>query len=79
MHNKTQTLARIKGDKWDASELSDMKVAVYGGAAVVTGVWAGKGTSEGKSVNSHERWTDTWITRHGKWQCVASHASQIKK
>ena len=52
-------------------------VHLYGGAAVVTGTWVGKGTSDGKPVNAQERWTDTWVTI-GRWQCVASHSSPMK-
>ncbi len=78
VHNKAQTLARIKTDKWETNQISDVKVAVYDGAAVVTGTWVGKGTSDGKPVNAQERWTDTWVTRHGRWQCVASHSSPMK-
>ena len=78
VHNKAQTLARIKTDKWETNQISDVKVAVYDGAAVVTGIWVGKGISDGKPVNAQERWTDTWVTRHGRWQCVASHSSSTK-
>ena len=77
VHNKAQMLARIKTDKWETNQISDLKVAVYDGAAVVTGTWVGKGTSDGKPVNAQERWTDTWVTI-GRWQCVASHSSPMK-
>ena len=78
VHNKAQTLARIKTGKWETNQISDVKVAAYDGASVVTGTWVGKGTSDGKPVNAQERWTDTWVTRNGRWQCVASHSSPIK-
>src|SRR5208282_5709467 len=47
---------------------------------IATGNWVGKGSDEnGKPVDAHERWTDTWMKMsNGKWQCVASHASTIK-
>jgi ketosteroid isomerase-like protein len=76
---KTETLARTKAAKWETSQISDVKVMVYGKTAIATGVWVGKGTDEnGKAVDSKERWTDTWIKLAGKWQCVASQSSTIK-
>lgn len=79
VHNREQALALIKTGKWEANQISDLKVAVYGKAAVVTGTWLGKGTSNGKRVDARERWTDTWIRMpNGRWQCVASHSSAIK-
>jgi ketosteroid isomerase-like protein len=79
VHNKAETLARIKTAKWEINEISDLKVTVHGNAAVVTGTWRGKGTEGGKSVDAHERWTDTWVRMlNGKWQCVASHSSPMK-
>jgi ketosteroid isomerase-like protein len=78
--DKTATLARFKGAKWETNEISDVKVSVYGNTAIATGAWRGKGTSsDGKAVNASERWTDTWIKMpNGKWQCVASQSSPMK-
>jgi ketosteroid isomerase-like protein len=79
VHNKAESLARIKTAKWETNEISDLKVVAFGNAAVVTGAWRGKGTEGGKSVDARERWTDTWVRMpNGKWQCVASHSSPMK-
>lgn len=80
MTDKQQALAHVKVVKWETSEISDLKVTVYGKAAVATGIWVGKGTdADGKPIDARERWTDTWIkTYGGMWACVASHSSTIK-
>lgn len=79
VYNKAELLARIKTGKWETNEIGDLKVAAYGNTAVVTGTWRGKGTEGSKSVDTHERWTDTWVRMpNGKWQCVASHSSPMK-
>lgn len=80
MMSKQDTLAHVKTMKWETNEISDVKVTVYGKAAVATGVWVGKGTdADGKPIDTRERWTDTWIkTYGGTWACVASHSSTIK-
>ena len=77
---KTETLAHTKAAKWETNQISDVKVTVFGNTAIATGNWDGKGTDEnGKPVDAHERWTDTWMKMSdGKWQCVASHSSTIK-
>ena len=78
---KADTLAHIKASKWETNQISDVKVMVYGKTAIATGEWTGKGTDDnGKAIDTHERWTDTWVEMSGvgKWQCVASQGSTIK-
>jgi ketosteroid isomerase-like protein len=77
---KAETLATYKKTKWDSAEYDDVKVTVFGDAAIATGGFKGKGTDEsGKPMDLHERWTDTWVKMpNGQWQCVASHASPAK-
>jgi ketosteroid isomerase-like protein len=77
---KAETLAHTRAAKWETNQISNVKVTVFGNTAIATGDWEGKGTDEnGKAVDTHERWTDTWIKMSGgKWQCVASQSSTIK-
>jgi ketosteroid isomerase-like protein len=81
VHNKTESLAVAKATKYSSVEYEDVKVTVFGDTAIATGGFKGQGTDEsGKPFNSHSRWTDTWVKMpNGKWQCVASHGSNIKK
>ncbi len=80
MQNKSQTLATIKGGKWEINEISDVKVTTFGNTAIATGGWQGKGTlGSGKPIDAHERWVDTWMkTPNGKWQCIASASAPAK-
>jgi ketosteroid isomerase-like protein len=80
MHGKTEVVARTKKAKWVTNEIGDVKVAVHGDSAIVTGSWTGNGTdAAGKAVNAKERWADTWVkTANGKWQCVVSASAPIK-
>jgi ketosteroid isomerase-like protein len=77
---KAETLAHAKASKWEKNEISNVKVTAFGKTAIASGDWVGKGTdADGKAVDAHERWTDTWVEMSGgKWQCVASHGSAIK-
>jgi hypothetical protein len=86
---QTQSNGRLRGKqalldslmdskmKWQKAELSDVKVDLYGTAAVVTGRFTGEATQDDKAVHVNERWTDTWIRQDGSWKCVASHASEL--
>ena len=78
---KASDLALLKsGDDVITSwVLADMKVRVYGDAAVVTGRDTIKETYKGKDVSGQHRWTNTWVTRSGQWQCVAGHSSEIEQ
>ena len=79
MTGKAAVVKDAKSVKWSSAEYIDMKVTVHGDAAVVTGIFNGKGTDTGgKAVNVHERFTDTWVKMpDGKWLCAASHGSNI--
>jgi ketosteroid isomerase-like protein len=79
VYNKTQFLTSMKSGEDVISSLvtDDMKVRVYGDTAVVTGRNTGKETLKGKDISGQYRWTDTWVKKAGRWQCVASHWSKI--
>jgi ketosteroid isomerase-like protein len=80
VNNKAETLANYKKTKWDSAEYDDVKVTVFGGTAIATGGFKGKGTdASGKPVDRTARWTDTWVKMpSGEWQCVASQATLVK-
>jgi hypothetical protein len=75
--NKKGVLSALQsGDlKIESIKLSDMKVDVYGDAAVVTGNAAQKGSFKGLALPANVIFTDTFIKREGKWRAVASHRS----
>jgi ketosteroid isomerase-like protein len=76
---KAQSLATLKSgeDVVNSWVVDEMKVRVYGDAAVATGRSTIKETYKGEDVSGQYRWTDTWVKRAGRWQCVAGHSSEI--
>jgi len=78
--DRSKVLDNIKKSKWEVNEISDVKVTVSGNTAIATGAWRGKGTDQdGKSMDAHERWLDTWTKMpDGKWQCIASASAPAK-
>lgn len=74
--NKAGLLAELKNDTnvYTSARNERLTVRVYGpSAAVVTGSARARGMNkEGVSFDRTYRFTDTWVERDGKWQCVAS-------
>ena len=61
-----------------SSIVDDMKVRIYGDAAVVTGRFTTvRELYQGKNLSGRYRFTDTWGKRAGQWQGVAEHVSRI--
>jgi ketosteroid isomerase-like protein len=58
-------------------ELSEARVRRYGDVAVVTVKLATAGLFDGKNFNIHERETDVFKWRDGRWQAVLSHETMI--
>jgi hypothetical protein len=58
---------------------SDERIFVYENAAVVAGIYHAKGLNKGKPFDHYGRFTDTWVYLNGKWLCVATHTSALKK
>jgi len=79
IHSKAEEIASMKsGQGLVTSNVDDeVKIRVYGDAAVVTGRTTAKWIEKGKEGSSQIQWTDTWIRRNGRWQCVADHVSNI--
>jgi len=62
-----------------SSITDDMKVRIYGDAAVVTGRTTTVNEQyKGKDISGQYRWTDMWVKDYlGHWRCVAEHVSRI--
>jgi len=78
IRRKSDTLDRINMAKWQVYEISDIKIVLQGNMAIATGTWRGQGTlGDGKAVDAHEHWLDTWH-KNGKWQCIDSASAPVK-
>lgn len=56
------------------SELADLHVHIYGDAAYVRGIGV---NSENGRPTGKTRFTDIFVYRDGRWQCVAGHDSRF--
>src|SRR5678816_3845374 len=53
----------------------DVRVRVYGDAAVETGRSTMNGQDKGKAVPHDTRFTRVWVKQQGRWRLVANHYS----
>ena len=81
MATRSEMIAGMKSGatKYDMFTVEDMKVHVYGDAAVVTGKGSLKGKENGKPIDEVIRFTDTWVKRDGRWVCAATQVTRIPK
>jgi ketosteroid isomerase-like protein len=79
--DRSKFLADISDPKFKPAVMTvaDMKIVAYSQAAIVTGSYHVKGSYNGKPYEHFGRFTDTWVIDKGKWECVASHSSLVKK
>ena len=75
---KAERAAEIKTAHITSATLGDVKVRVFGDAAVVTGTDDEVTIENGKKSTDHYAWTDVFVKRNGKWLAVASQTTQIK-
>ena len=55
----------------------DVRVRVYGNAAVETGLSTMNGQDKGNAVPHDTRFTRVWVKQQGRWRLVANHYSSI--
>jgi Domain of unknown function (DUF4440) len=79
--DKAKFLADVKDPQFNLTNLTiqGVKVNMYADSAVVVGAYRTKGSYQGKPYEHFGRFTDTWVFTEGRWQCVASHTSLLKK
>jgi ketosteroid isomerase-like protein len=80
VRTKVEVIRELKAGNinYQAAKTEELKVLLHGGAAVVSGRWRGQYVYQGKTVKLLERFTNFYVRRAGRWQCVASHGSAIK-
>jgi uncharacterized protein (TIGR02246 family) len=82
---KAQWMANHKLDEektarstYDAFDVDDLSVRVYGETAVVTGRSTPKGRdSKGGAITGRYRFTRVWVKRQGRWQVIAFQGTRI--
>jgi ketosteroid isomerase-like protein len=85
---RAQWLAEAKGGDpaeakpgtthYEALDVDDLAVRVYGDTAVVTGRTTPRGTTaKGQPMTGRYRFLRVWVKRQGRWQAVAFEGTRI--
>jgi ketosteroid isomerase-like protein len=73
--NRATTLTKAAGHAAVHHELSELQPHVNGDSGYIRGLAAAV-NAEGKLV-ANVRFTDVYVYRDGRWQCVAGHESMV--
>jgi len=65
--------------KFQSITTDEVRIRVYGNAAVETGRSTMKGQDAGKVVPEENRFTRVWIKQGSRWRLVANHYSNVMK
>jgi len=81
LRTKAQILSGFKSGSfnYDAREISDLEVRVYGDAAVVTGHALQKGIENTKDYSGENRFTRVYVKQNSHWLSVALQATLVAK
>ena len=77
--DKARELALIRDfdQQVESARQDDFTVQVYGDAAVVWFTLRLVGLRQGQRAEVSYRYTDVFVRRDGRWQCVSSHSTRI--
>ena len=78
--NKKQLLAATKSDmtKFESAINSEMKALVFGDTAIVHGLMTSKSSMGRKDTSGQDRYTDVFVKRDGRWQCVTGYSTKVQ-
>jgi ketosteroid isomerase-like protein len=81
VRDKSRQLAFTRsGDlKLESGRSDDVRVRVYGNAAVMTGRFTARGQFRGERIDVRERYTAVWVKSRGRWRLVAEQGNEIKR
>jgi ketosteroid isomerase-like protein len=75
--NKAETIESLRtSDHYDAVTPREMNVRFFNGIAVVNGRFSERAVSAGQDLTGKYAFTDVWIKRNGRWQCVAFQSTR---
>lgn len=77
IYSKADAIEDVKTGTHESLELDNIKVRLYGDAAVVTMGQTEKSRHGDKDFSGHYLFTDVWARKNGQWIAVASHGSRV--
>jgi ketosteroid isomerase-like protein len=80
--NKQQDIELLTGGRYKILAqpgLSDISVTMYETVALVRGMNSVKATLDGKDASGTNMFTDVFVWRDGRWQCVSTQSVKVQK
>jgi ketosteroid isomerase-like protein len=81
--NRSGAIKEFKGETDRLEKSTNSNVVIHpisGNAAIVTGMTNDIGKDNtGKKFDRVFRWTDTFVNRNGKWECVATQVTLVSQ
>ena len=74
---KELALAEAFAQRVESAVPGEFTVKEYGETAVVWFTLRLAGIRQGERAETVLRYTDVWILRDGRWQCVSSHSTRV--
>ncbi|MGA0555539.1 nuclear transport factor 2 family protein [Larkinella sp. VNQ87] len=63
---------------YEAIDIQEQKVHLYGNTAVISGICLVKATNNGQTINSKLRYTDVYVKKGKQWQMVAWQSLRLQ-
>jgi ketosteroid isomerase-like protein len=80
MVGKTEYVKSIEGDTvFTAFKIDELKVRVYGDAAVVLGLATITAKTKGEDESGRYSFTDVFVKMKGEWKAVSGHVTPVAK
>jgi hypothetical protein len=78
---KAQEIESYKsgGIKYEADDVKDLKIRIYGNTAVTTALLTISNIRNGKPYSGTIRSTRVWVKQKGNWKCVANQATRVSQ
>ncbi|WP_338870041.1 nuclear transport factor 2 family protein [Spirosoma sp. SC4-14] len=65
--------------KYDAINVEEQKVRIYGNTAIINGVCMIKAMNNGQTINTHLKYTDVYVRTGNQWQLVTWQSIKLAK
>jgi hypothetical protein len=78
---KAQEIESYKsgGIKYEADDVKDLKIRIYGNTAVTTALLTISNIRNGKPYSGTIRSTRVWVKQKGNWKCVTNQATRVSQ
>jgi hypothetical protein len=78
IYSKADAIEDVKNGTHESLDLDNIKVRLFGDAAVVTMGQNEKSRHGNQDFSGHYLFTDVWVKKNGQWFAITSHGSRVR-